>query len=342
MQRTWKDRAMIHSEAITDAWEVTKAFAARLAEWILFICMILNIIEILPGVGLSAAVSNAVLAVQAVTLDIAGFGLTSMADHAQNMGDTKNARKGHRTGWFLIGLMIATLLLTSAGLLWPMVQQYTEPAEKVLLLARVVMTVIYSHVVHSLRHSSAQTTPATPTAASLDYQAIAQQLQAITPPAPAPHLDLQELAQQVVALLPKPAEEEAILQRLEPIIRATVQVALEPRACQSKSGAGATSQVALEPPRLLALEPSRKVAPKRGTGATPRSHKKSGYGASRTVDSEPPETRLQIAYRELAAEGGHVSGRALAAKARCNRATATEWLQSHASAPVSEPEEALA
>lgn len=331
MQRHWKNQAMIHAEAITDAWEVTKSYAARLAEWVLFVCMILNIVEILPDVGLPESVSNIVLAVQAVTLDVAGFGLTSMADHAKALGDEAAARKGHRTGWFLIGLMITTLLLVSTGLLWPAVKQYTDPAEKVLILARVIMTVVYSHVVHSLRHST-QAASAEVQPSALDYGEIARQMQALLPQPQTQQIDLQALAQQVVALLPQPADEEAMIERLEPVIRATVQVALEPLQSHLKSGAEATPKIAPRPPQLHALEPR-----KSGAGATRQSHPKSGPGATRIVDSEASAAiRLQRAYEQLAGEGGRISGRALATAARCNRAIATEWLQSQSSEPCSE------
>src|SRR5579871_6094279 len=197
-QRHWKDRAMSGSQVITDAWDVTKAILARLAEWVLFGCMVMNIIEILPGVVLSPLVSNLVLSVQAVTLDVAGFGLASMADHARDNGDEAAARTGKRTGWFLIGLMILTLLLVSIGLLWPVTQQFTAPAEKGLILARVIMTVVYSHVVHSLRRSTS-THQAVPAASTLDYAEIARQLHAqFPPPDPVPQLDYQEIARQVV------------------------------------------------------------------------------------------------------------------------------------------------
>jgi hypothetical protein len=51
--QTWKDKALEKSEVITDAWEVTKVYFGRLAEWVLFGCMIANIIEILPGLAIS-------------------------------------------------------------------------------------------------------------------------------------------------------------------------------------------------------------------------------------------------------------------------------------------------
>src|SRR6266496_1281328 len=154
-QSSWRDSAIAKSEIITDAWEVTKSYTGRLAEWILFLCMIFCIIEILPGVTFPTWASNVVLGVQAVMLDIGGFALSSMADHARTNGDAQAARKADKTGKFLIGIVILTLALITVGLLYPPAKGYTDGAEKVLILVRVVMTVVYGHVIHSLRRQSA-------------------------------------------------------------------------------------------------------------------------------------------------------------------------------------------
>src|SRR5438270_865083 len=116
------------------------------AEWVLFGCMVMDIIEILPAVTLWPSVSNTVLGTQVVMLDVGGFSLASMGDHARQQGDERAARRASLTGAFLIGIMILTLLLVSIGLLWPAVTSYTSTAEKGLILVRVIMTVIYGHV----------------------------------------------------------------------------------------------------------------------------------------------------------------------------------------------------
>src|SRR5579883_2418093 len=345
-QRHWKDRAMSGSQVITDAWDVTKAILARLAEWVLFGCMVMNIIEILPGVVLSPLVSNLVLSVQAVTLDVAGFGLASMADHARDNGDLAAARTGKRTGWFLIGLMIVTLLLVSVGLLWPQTQTFTATAEKGLILARVIMTVVYSHVVHSLRRST-HTLQAIPAVSTLDYTEIARHLKAFLPqPAPAPQIDYQELVQQLAPLMPTPhVDYEAIRAHLEATCKATILREI------TASGVGASLRprsqshlLALEPP-VRATRQNHLVEPEPLTRATRQSHlveSEPVAGATVESQSEPvagtTEERLQAAYQVLAAEGGRVSGRALAARARCNRAVATEWLQRRQRGAEVEPE----
>jgi hypothetical protein len=158
---SWRETALAKSEIITDAWEVTKTYAGRLAEWVLFGCMVMDIIEILPGVTLWPSVSNTVLGTQVVMLDVGGFSLASMGDQARQQGDERAARRASLTGAFLIGIMILTLLLVSIGLLWPFARTYTNMAEKGLILVRVMMTVIYGHVIHSLRRAGTQRQQAT-------------------------------------------------------------------------------------------------------------------------------------------------------------------------------------
>ena len=147
----WKDAAIERSEIITDAWEVTKIYTGRAAEWILFGCMVANIIGILPGITLPLLVTNIVMGVQVVTLDIAGFGLATMAENARANGATKAANQAKATAYMLIGIMMLTLVLFTLGIMVPTLKPSTTIAENVLILVRVGMIVFYGHVVHSLR-----------------------------------------------------------------------------------------------------------------------------------------------------------------------------------------------
>src|SRR5215469_3497856 len=108
----WKDRAIQKAEGITDAWEVFKNYAGRFADWILFGCMIINIIEML-GYRWGPLV-NVTLGVQVVTLDVAGFGLSSMAEHAIHMGN-KGGQLAKGVSYFLITLTIITLVNVQVG-----------------------------------------------------------------------------------------------------------------------------------------------------------------------------------------------------------------------------------
>lgn len=151
-QMHWRDRAIAVSEAISDGFEVVKAYGARLAEWILFFCLIANILEIFPlPEPFASMFGNIVLGVQSVTLDVAGFGLTSMGAHARRRGDEKAAKKASTMGWTLIILMIVTVALVTTSLIVPATKPFIDTIDKVLILARVIVTVFYGHIVHSLR-----------------------------------------------------------------------------------------------------------------------------------------------------------------------------------------------
>ncbi len=119
--------------------------------------MVMNIIEIL--VTLPLALSNIVLGTQVVMLDVGGFSLATMGEQARDQGNDRAAHRASLTGYFLIAVTIVTLLLVTVGLLWSPAKEYTDMAEKGLILVRVVMTVIYAHVIHSLRRAT-QTPPA--------------------------------------------------------------------------------------------------------------------------------------------------------------------------------------
>ncbi|MBV9691981.1 MAG: hypothetical protein JO202_19990 [Ktedonobacteraceae bacterium] len=152
----WPERAMEQAEAISDAWEVCKVYAGRLAEWVLFGCMVANLIEVVvtvpPGFG------SSVLIVQAITLDIAGFGLASMAAQARRQGREQAARTARVMGWTLIVIMMLTVGLITLAVKVPSTKSFVDAAENVLMLVRVLATVLYGHVIHSLREANVQYT----------------------------------------------------------------------------------------------------------------------------------------------------------------------------------------
>lgn len=154
--RRWRDTWMERSETITDAWEVTKTYLGRFAEWVLFACMVVNVIEILPGVNVWPLLVNTVLGTQVIMLDVGGFALMTMADHAKSQGREKAAAKAEWTAWALIGIMILTLVLVTTPVLFPdpQVKLIAQNVEKVLILIRIGMTILYSKVIHGLRSTA--------------------------------------------------------------------------------------------------------------------------------------------------------------------------------------------
>lgn len=182
VQQRWRDVAIAKSVIITDAWEVTKVYTGRAAEWILFGCMIANIVGILPAVNLPILVTNIVMGTQIITLDVAGFGLATMAQDARANGDEGAARRAQHTAYMLIGIMMLTLLLFSLGLMVPGVRFYTDIAEKVLILVRVGLIVLYGHVIHSLR-------------SVVDDQPTQHQVDALQEQLEAQHLEIERISE---------------------------------------------------------------------------------------------------------------------------------------------------
>jgi hypothetical protein len=292
----WKDAALAKAEAITDAWEVVKAYAGRAAEWVLFVCMIVNIVEMLPGVTVAQWVLNLVLGVQVVMLDIGGMSLSSMAAHAKDQGDEAAAKKAGTTSKFLIGLMIVTLLLVAVGVLFPTMKPYTDMAEKGLILVRVIMTVIYGHVLHSLRSSShpAVPVPATPT------------LQPAVP-------TIAELEDHIKAILVPILEQYQMEMRSEIAGRMKQMPAIDYPQLAAAMQNGIRVQEVKQPTQMMDRPRLRKLP-------TPVLAGGSGQGVER-------QARLVTAYRELLQEGIRPTGQTLSARARCNRAAALAWLK---------------
>lgn len=278
---------MEKAEGITDAWEVIKAYLGRFAEWVLFLCMVINIIEMLPGISLPGWMLNLVLGVQVVMLDIGGMSLASMANHAREQGAVAAAKKATMTSRFLIGLMIMTLLLVAAGVLFPAIKPYTDMAEKGLILVRVIMTVIYGHVIHSLRGSRHQppvlTTPAVPSGAELEtlirdiLVPVLEQYHAET------KSDIENQMKQMLLLISQLPETEA---QKSGIISEPVEHKQRPSA----------------PVQLTSIR------------------RPDGLYTNR-------EARLSAAYHELLQENIRPTGDALSRKAHCNRAAALVWLK---------------
>jgi hypothetical protein len=193
----WRDRAIAQSAGVSDLWDVFQAWAGHFTHWILFFCMIENIISMLPDMAIAAWVTNTVLGVQVIALDIGGLSLATLAKYAKEQGHKEEAKQAGRTSKFLIVMMMVTLVLVGAGVIYPIVKPYTDDAEKVLILVRILMTVWYGHILHALRsvgHNTLNVEPAQPPVVvapePIDYQELARQLlpalredlQALLPP----------------------------------------------------------------------------------------------------------------------------------------------------------------
>lgn len=153
----WRDRSIARSEVISDAWQVFLAYSGRSAEIVLFICMAVSLIQMIPTIFLPAAFTGTMFMVNMITLDVAGFGLNSLAKAVGRAGDKETAKKAGTVGTLLIIIMVISMfsggLNQLFGVKFPVVKEYTGYLDDVLLLIRVVMTVLYGKIMHALRDS---------------------------------------------------------------------------------------------------------------------------------------------------------------------------------------------
>lgn len=169
-KRTKKDELISKTGEIADAFSVFIAAGGNVAVWVLFVCMIANIID--AAVNFPTVVSVAIMVIQAVVLDIAGFGLQTIAKRLLKVNDMEvqeAARKGKSFAGWLIFVMIVTMILITSKTLAPVVvplftqnshlvstiQNNIDIIDKVLVLARIGFTVAYVHTIHNLREIDA-------------------------------------------------------------------------------------------------------------------------------------------------------------------------------------------
>lgn len=155
VKRHWKHSAIDKSGLLSDLWDVFIAIGGRAAGWILFGCMVANILQIIPSIHVPEAVTNVIMVVQVLTLDIAGFGLNTIAKHVLKSTQDEDARKtaegAKKLATCLIGLMMLTVGLITIGWLYAPAKPATDTIDHVLILARVILIVIYMHCMHDLR-----------------------------------------------------------------------------------------------------------------------------------------------------------------------------------------------
>lgn len=151
----WKHRLISASGVISDAWDVFIAWAGRGASWILFACLVISILQVIPNMNVPEILKNITLGVEIITLDIAGFGLNSLASHIRKYGGRDaqaTAGQGANLGKFLIGLMMVTVVLITAATIWPTLKSGIDVTDKILILVRMIAIILYMHTVKELRH----------------------------------------------------------------------------------------------------------------------------------------------------------------------------------------------
>src|SRR5215472_6210936 len=146
--KNWKSKAMRKAEVISDTFEVFKAWLAHFANWILFFCLIGNILQTVVSLG--SEMAGTLLCIQCVMLDVAGASLYTMAQHAKSQGNEKGARLALIMSIILLVIMTVTALNSTLNSIFPSLGALVQDINYGLIFARIVIVVAYGNIVHQL------------------------------------------------------------------------------------------------------------------------------------------------------------------------------------------------
>ncbi len=326
-----QDWIEIASDFVTESWSLFLVFGSRCAEIVIFFCLVLNILQTLGMVP--ASWIGTIIAVQAVTLDVASLGLMMVCKDAIGSGRKTTAWVSGLMALVLVGIMIATVVCVTVGHMWPDMQETTDRIDKALVLVRLVVSVLYGPIIHLTkrhrRHEPATPQPPAPVPAN--------------PPTPAPEesqaprmvnirpikmaglvrvrmTSVTEIHAMLLAPMVIPDDDEIA----EKVARVAVtEVAQMPLMVAPPVAQMVAQNEPAKVAQMVAQNEPAKVAQMVAQNATPKASK----SGTKSVTPKTREDKLEAALARLLAQGKVPSGRALSDATKINRNVATDWLK---------------
>jgi F0F1-type ATP synthase assembly protein I len=139
------------SAYITIAWNWFMVLAAKAAEPVLVISVLYASVKLLPIVRFPPQFDVVVFIAQFVTLDIGGLSLNKLADQAKKDGNEEGAKQAKRLSLALVAVMLIGVIMAGVYQIIKLDSQVGTVVDTILLIARAVMAVLYSRVIHSLK-----------------------------------------------------------------------------------------------------------------------------------------------------------------------------------------------
>jgi hypothetical protein len=149
--RNWK-RAFAQSTYITVTWNWFLTLAAKAAEPVLVASVLYASVKFLPIVHFPPQYDVVVFIAQFVALDIGGLSLNTLADQAKQDGNDEGAKQAKHLSLALVAVMLIGVIMAGVDQVVKLDGQIGTVIDTVLLIARAVMAVLYSRVIHSLRN----------------------------------------------------------------------------------------------------------------------------------------------------------------------------------------------
>lgn len=148
-------RALAQSTYITAAWNWFMILAGKAAEPVLVASVLYASVKLLPIVHFAPEFDVVVFIAQFVALDIGGLSLNKLADQAKQDGNDDGAKQAKRLSIALVVIMLTGVIMAGVDQVVTLDSHVATVIDTILLIARAVMAVLYSRVIHSLRSEEA-------------------------------------------------------------------------------------------------------------------------------------------------------------------------------------------
>jgi len=144
-------RAFAQSTSLTTGWNWFMIIAGKAAEPVLVMSVLYASVQLLPVVRFPPQCDVVVFIAQFVALDVGGLSLNKLADQAKKDGNDEGARHAQHLSIALVGIMLVGVIMAGVDQIVKLDSQVGTVIDTILLIARAVMAVLYSRVIHSLK-----------------------------------------------------------------------------------------------------------------------------------------------------------------------------------------------
>jgi len=149
--------AFAQSTYITTGWNWFLILAGKAAEPVLVMSVLYASVKLLPIVHFPPQFDVVVFIAQFVALDVGGLSLNKLADQAKKDGNDEGAKHARRLSIALVGIMLVGVIMAGVDQIVKLDGQVGTVIDTILLIARAVMAVLYSRVIHSLKKDEPET-----------------------------------------------------------------------------------------------------------------------------------------------------------------------------------------
>lgn len=144
-------RSFAQSTYITTAWTWFMVLAGKAAEPVLVTSVLYASVKLLPIVRFPLQLDAVVFVAQFIALDVGGLSLNKLADQALKEGNTTGAKQAKRLSIALVSVMLAGVIIAGIDQVVKLDEQISTVIDTSLLIARAIMAVLYSRVIHALK-----------------------------------------------------------------------------------------------------------------------------------------------------------------------------------------------